>query len=335
MHFLVTVAVLVYAPLSGGAGARRAEATAALAAAERGAGAEVVDDPVGLWERGWTTEAALEFFARAARLVGEGRSNLARVELEQAEAALTRAEKIYAAELWRPGVKPEAAEAAKWHGVALFELKRREDANAAWQRAKELEPLTRLDESMVRPEVARAFAAVPLEGQGEQERTMRPDGDLGVGGRAALRDRPAARDIATLQRTLGLDAVLVAAIALDGGVLTYAATLRRPGCGSDLVTATRVDELMRRLDAAPCRADAPLAVLEAPAIAHPRPAPSLARGEVDGGRERRAPVWRKPWLWVGVVGALGVGVVLAASLWPRDATYSATVDFHQFAVSAR
>jgi len=80
-------------------------------------------------------------------------------------------------------------------------------------------------------------------------------------------------------------------------------------------------------------------VLEAPAIAHPRPAPApaiaAAKAAPAGGGERRGSVWRRPWLGVGVVGALGVGVVLAASLWPRDATYSAVADFHSFALGAR
>lgn len=308
MHFLVTVAVLVAAPPSGGAGARLGEAKAALVAAEAARGADVVDDPAALAAAGWTAERDLAFFARGARLVDDGRRALARVELDKAAERLDAAERVYAPELARPGVAEEWAEAAKWHGVALFELKRRDEAAQAWGRAKALFAGAMLTEAMVRPEVAQAFAAARA---GERPAAAAP---------AATGDPFA----------LGVDDVIDAAIAIDGGRLTYAAARREPTCATEVVTATRAEEIVRRLHEAPCRAGAAPSVREAPVIAHPRPAPSLA-GRVPGG-ERRPPVWRKPWLWVGVVGALGVGVVLAASLWPRDASYSATADYHSFAL---
>jgi len=68
VHFLVTVAVLLSAPPSGGAAARRAEATAALEAAESARGAEVVEDAAELVAAGWTAERNLAFFARGAQL---------------------------------------------------------------------------------------------------------------------------------------------------------------------------------------------------------------------------------------------------------------------------
>jgi len=312
VQFLVTVAVLVTAPPSGGAGARLGEAKASLVAAERARGVDVVEDAAELVAAGWTAEKNLAFFGRAAELVSDGRRALARVELEKAETLLAQAESAYAPELARPGVAEEWADAAKWHGVALFELKRRDEAVAAWGRAKALHPDALLTEAMVRPEVARAFAA------------------------ARAGERPAAPSLAEASlpasERLGLDAVIEAAIAIDAGVLTFAARRRGRDCATDVVTATRADALARRLDEAPCRAGAPaIAVAEAPVIAHPRAAPSLAKT----APERRARVWQKPWLWVGVVGALGVGVVLAASLWPRDASYSAVADFHSFALGGR
>jgi hypothetical protein len=111
-------------------------------------------------------------------------------------------------------------------------------------------------------------------------------------------------------------------------MLTYAATQRKDGCGSETITATRPEELLRRLDEEACRREAPIAVLEAPAIAHPRPAAAVVkRGERPLGK---TPVWQRPWLWLGVVGVVGAGVVLAVSLWPRDASYSAHLDYDQF-----
>ncbi|MCA1665123.1 MAG: hypothetical protein LC659_12785, partial [Myxococcales bacterium] len=259
----MTVAVLLSAPPSGGAAPRRAQASAALEAAERARGADVVGDPLALVAAGWTAEANLAFFARGAQLVSDGRRALARVELEKAEALFGAAETIYRDEGARPGIASEWAEAAKWHGVALFELKRAPEAARAWALAKRLERGSELTEAAVRPEVARAFAAAPVADAAP------------IAERAPDVERAPAIDVEGVQRTLGIDEVIVAAIAIDGGALTYAATLRRASCATDVVTATRADELARRLGEAPCRSGAPADVLAAEAIAHPRPPPAL------------------------------------------------------------
>lgn len=393
MHFLVTVAVLVYAPPSGGATARKGAAEAALAAAERARGVSVVGDALSTARRlqgeGWVAADELAFFGRAAQLVSDGRGALARVELERAEAAFAQAETLLRAELARAGVPTEAATAALWHGVALFELGHRSEAQRAWRRAVALEPTSTLTEAMVRPDVARAF------GDAQRRRpsaTLRietdPDSVLFVDGRRAshvvdpvsvgehlvvvraperraaaalvdvpaagasvtmtltpepgaaawamLEARPTADAIEALRGTLAVDAVLVAAISVDGGVLTFAAERRQSGCGSGTLTSTHVDELVRRLDEAPCRDAQPVALLEAAAIASPRPAPSARSSEARPPvRARLAHLWQRPWFWVTAVGVVGIGVVVAVNVWPRDASYSATLDFHQFSLSRR
>lgn len=316
----MTVAVLVAAPPSGGAIARRGEATAALEAAARARGADVVADAAALFARGWVAEKNLAYFGAAARLVDDGHKQLARVELEAAEQTFARAEGILGEHEGEPLVAAAWAEAAKWHGVALFELKRRDEAVRAFARAQALEPATELTEAVVRPEVARAFAAAA-------KLRAPPDGE----------PAPAAKR-QSLAAALALDDVIDAAIAVDGGVLTYAATRRRDDCATDVVVATRPDELLRRLDEATCRPGATSNPSDAPAIAHPRPAPSrttpfLTKETPLPTRAGRA--WEKPLIWVGVVGALGVGVVLAVNLWPRDASYSLSTDFHQFALVHR
>jgi len=318
VQILVTVAVLLSAPPSGGAAARRAEATAAVIAAEEARGVDVVVDPGALLERGWMSEKRLAFFGEAARLVDDGRRKLARVELDAAEQAFARAEALYEGHEALPGVRSSWAEAAKWRGVALYELKRREDAVRAFARAKGLDAATELTEAMVRPEVVRAFAAAPVAVEKAPER--------------AVAEAPAS--VVERMAALGVDATIEVAIAIDGGQLLYAATRREAGCMTDVVTARAADELVQKLSGAPCRGGAEVRVAEAPAIAHPRPAPLLTTKVAPGG-ERRPSVWRKPWLWVGVVGAVAVGVVLGASLWPRDPSYSATADFHSFALGQR
>lgn len=313
----MTVAVLVSAPPSGGAGARLDEARAAIVKAERARGTEVLEDPAALVDEGWTAEKNLAFFARGAQLVSDGRRALGRVELEKAEALLAEAESVYENERLRPGVAADWALAAKWHGVVLFELKRRDEANQAWARAKSLMPDEPLTEAMVRPEVAKAYAAVA------------------AGGRDA--DAPAAVAATTpaeIITRLGLDELVRVAIAIDAGALTYAAARLGEGCASDVVVATSAEELVRRLGAATCRSGAVANVEAAEPIARPRAAiagKGGARGRIDHG----TPLWRKPWVWAGVVGAIGVGVVLGVTLWPRQASYSAGLDYHAFALEPR
>ena len=203
------------------------------------------------------------------------------------------------------------SEAAKWHGVALFELKQRDEAMREFSLAKLLEPDSPLTEAQVRPEVARAYAAAPVADRGTLAGRQHED---------------------KMAERLDVD-VVQAAIAIDAGALTYAATRQRAGCATDVVTATRADDLLRRLDEATCKPGAASDPATAPAIAHPRPAPSLTKREAR--LPRRTRVWEKPLLWIGVVGAVGVGVVLAASLWPRDASYGLGGDFHSFAMVPR
>ncbi|HEY2748628.1 MAG TPA: hypothetical protein VGL86_28600 [Polyangia bacterium] len=311
MGFLVTVAVLVSAPPSGGAEARLGEARAAIVAAEKARGVEVLEDPEALVKAGWIGEKHLAFFAEGERLVGDARRALARVELEKAEALLDKAEATYRGHANLPGVRAEWGEAAKWHGVALFELRRRTEALAAWARAKALEPESPLTDAVVRPEVAAVFASVQAA-------------------------EPSAEPVPMPEGVGRLDAEIVdVAIAVDAGRLTYAGARRDNGCATALVVSTRADELVTRLHSATCDQGTDVIVAEAPVILHPRPAPAIARSGGAAVGERRVAVWRRPWLWVGVVGAIGVGVVLGVSLWPREATYSAGVDFHQFALGAR
>jgi hypothetical protein len=238
------------------------------------------------------------------------------VELAAAADAFAAAEAIYSAHKGWDGVAAAYADAVKWRGVALFELNRRDEAVHAFTVAKGFDRATELTEAMVRPDVARAFAAAPVGAP------MYRHGDKAIG-------EP--RDVLEVQ--LGLDDVVEVAIAIDAGVLTYAATRARAGCATDVLVATRPDELVRRLDEATCKPGSASDPSTAPAIAHPRPAPSLTKTEPM--MPRRTRVWDKPLLWVGVVGAVGVGVVLAVNLWPRDASYSIGADFHQFALSPR
>jgi hypothetical protein len=126
---------------------------------------------------------------------------------------------------------------------------------------------------------------------------------------------------------------LIVAGGRDLGAPVMAGQRVQRDCATATVIAPRADELLRRADAAACRAGAAIDVLRAPPLAHPRPAPSLTARLVRPP-PARAPVWRKPWLWVGIVGALGVGVVIVANVVPRAASYTGTLGFRSFALSA-
>lgn len=246
MHFLVTVAVLVYAPHAppGAAGEPALAGTVApldqvrrqIEAAERARGATVVADPIATAQRmhaeGWTDVAELAFFARGAKRVADGRQALARVELADAERDFADAEAVYAPELWRPGAASEAATAALWRGVALFELGRRGEAEAAWRRAVALEPAAQLTEAVVRPEVARAFAAA--------RRAPRPTATLTI-------DVPWANEVRVdrVARPAGAGAVTVGehfVEARGADYLPYAAVVDVPAAGATVAPPLAMDE---------------------------------------------------------------------------------------------
>jgi hypothetical protein len=394
VQFLVTVAVLMY-----GANGKAPvpDPQPAIAAAVRANGDIAVrpnDDWAGaLDKRVWVDRAALEFFRRGALLVSEGRRALGRVELAEAEEKLAAAEAVYTGELWRPGAASEAALAAVWHGVALFELSRRVAAESAFRRALALEPATNLTDAQVRPDIVRAFAqarvalprapvqlhfnrecssiAIIIDGGApyESDDACPDELEMAVGphflqARAVveslvvepvaqlidvkpgdkqlainltvdtietrlrtLREVPTAEGVRALFDTIAIDDALLVAVGKDGGTQVLAAQRVRPGCATATVVSPHADELWQRARAAECRPGQKIDVLAAPLIVHSR-SPSL----VQVRPRPVTPVWRRPWLWVGLVGALGVGVVIAASVVPRAASYTGTLDFHAFAL---
>ncbi len=165
VHLWMLVAVLVYAPPSGNAGSLREEVQAALAKAAGVSGTSPttsVDEHAlreAIAERlaGWVRADELGFFERARAKAEEGRRLLDRVELEAADAAFAEAERIYEAQLARPGVAALWSQAALWRGVAVFERGQSALARKLFRRAVALDPTARLTEASTRPEVVRAF----------------------------------------------------------------------------------------------------------------------------------------------------------------------------------
>jgi hypothetical protein len=158
VHLWPLVAVLVYTPPSGGAGAQRRAIEAALG---RALGPALDADALGKAQRerasGWLPAGAFDFFQSARAQAEEGRRHLERVELEEAEAAFAEAERIYERELAWPAVAALWSEVALWRGVVAFERHQPDLAERLFRRAVALDPAARLTEASVRPDVVRAF----------------------------------------------------------------------------------------------------------------------------------------------------------------------------------
>jgi hypothetical protein len=156
----VLVAVLVYTPPSGGAGARRGEIVQALRRAVAATGAQVAEGAIDRARGAIGSERPerLAFFGAAIRALRTAREHVERVELAEAEESLRALDRLYEPELHRPGVPQLWSEAALLGGIVAFERGQRDEARRLFRRAVALEPTTTLTEATVRPDVARAFA---------------------------------------------------------------------------------------------------------------------------------------------------------------------------------
>jgi hypothetical protein len=324
-------AVLVYAPQVGGAQPELPRVSAALKEALKARGAEVVDGAIDRASEdaraGWIPASQLKFFGAVRHALDEGKQAMVRVELEQAEAAFERAERILLTHLETAGATTLEAAVALQRGVALFELARLEEARRAFQRAKGFEPGLELTEATVRPDVARAFReAKPEKIEVPPAPTTEALSTLEI-----LRTRPDPAALAALEGTLGLDGVLVAAVGHDHGDLATVATRAYGGCTSALAESRAAipeaaSRLVDKLHKAPC-ADKPTDPLAAPTIAHPRPPPAPVEFRPQ---PKKVPIWQRPWLWAGLVAGSSLIIGLSAGLAPHGTNYSATLDASRF-----
>jgi hypothetical protein len=141
---------------------------------------------------------------------------------------------------------------------------------------------------------------------------------------AELRERPTREALATLAHTLNVHAVVMV-LAADGRGRNLVMVAQRfsPGCTTPTVNAPSAAELERRLAAAPCRADEPIAVLEPRAL--------VAAG--GAALAARPPRWfERPWVWVTTLSALSLGVVVLATTLPQATESRAIVDGANFAI---
>jgi hypothetical protein len=333
---LALVAVLVYAPPSGKAAGDRAQAEAALASAVGGSPLVGVDAVVAAAQKarteGWVPEARLAFFGEAKRLADEGARALERVDLARGAELYGQAEAIFERELGWPGAAARLADAALQRGVALFELKRSDEAKKEWRRAVGLDSGAQLTEARVRPDVVKAFHEAVAGGVARVELPAAPaEDDL----TATL---PAARAAAQLGDWLGVTDTYAAAIALDRGLPTFVVRrISAAGCTSATVTVsaatfdaaarTAVERLRGSEEKCPA-AEEPLA--DAEPIAHPRPVEASLS---TGAKRRPLRVYESPWLWSGVVAGAALVVGLAVGLTPRSTSVEAHVDGSAFSPS--
>jgi hypothetical protein len=179
-----------------------------------------------------------------------------------------------------------------------------------------------------------AAALVEVEGALTVELQPAPDPLLET--LESLRRAPSGEGLRALAGMRGLDAVYVAAAGVDAGELTLVgARVDASGCATAPATATGALEvaaasLIGRLkEASPACPGAPEAVLQAPAIAHPRPAPVAKKPPPPTPRKKK--VWERPWMWVGLLALSAVSIGLAAGLATTNTAYRANVDGSAFA----
>ncbi|HUS63631.1 MAG TPA: tetratricopeptide repeat protein [Kofleriaceae bacterium] len=153
---------------------------------------------------------------------------------------------------------------------------------------------------------------------------------------AELRARPTRPGAVALARALGLDGVLAVAVGVDRGVTTLVGQrYTNTGCTTAVETEPAAgsldraaDALARRLAAARDRCDAPPThILEAPAIAHPRPAPTPIS---DKPKPRKPKFYERPWLWAGLLAVTSVAVGVTAALVTREPTFQASLEGRRF-----
>jgi hypothetical protein len=181
-------------------------------------------------------------------------------------------------------------------------------------------------------------AAALVDVQTSMELELVPPLDPVLAQLESLRRAPDREALKALMAARGLDAVYVAAAGVDAGALTLVGErLDRAGCSTapatvtlqgsalDVAAASLVDRLQRAQPACP---GAPEEILQAPAIAHPRPAPVAVKTPPPPPRKKK--VWERPWIWMGLLAVSVVSIGLAAGLATSDTSYRANVDGSAF-----
>jgi hypothetical protein len=384
---LALVAVLVYAPASGGAGDRRSEIQAAIETAAGEVDVHALRAALADQAGGWVRADQLAFFEQAKQKAEEGRRLLERVELEAAERAFLDAEKIYEAHLGWPGVASAWSQVALWRGVGAFERGQAPLAKKLFQRAVALDPSSKLTEASARPDVVRAFAdankprasvkfsvdshgevsvdgkpaagevslgehvvlvraperlpqAVLVEVQGPMSLALEPVDDPVRLALDSLKRAPTAEGLEALAKLRGLDGIYLAAASIDAGEPTLVGErVDSKGCATSAIAlrGRSLDKLagtfLERLRDGEARCPAsPAAILEAPAIAHPRPAPPVVveKPKIVPKKKR---FWERPWLWVGLLAITTAGVAVGAALAPANNSYKANIDQSGFGIT--
>jgi hypothetical protein len=149
---------------------------------------------------------------------------------------------------------------------------------------------------------------------------------------AGLRARPSKAGADVLSGGLGLDGVMAVAIAVDAGKLTLAGEKHAAGCRGEVQVRAvdgSLDEaaaaLWASLERTEPKCDAKESqVLEAEAIARPRPEPAPSKQPKVPPKKPK--IWERPWIWVGALGVATLAVGLGAGLGIRSTVTDLTFD---------
>jgi hypothetical protein len=160
---------------------------------------------------------------------------------------------------------------------------------------------------------------------------------------AALRAHPSRSGAEMLTGALGLDGVIAVAIAVDAGKLTLVGERHaKAGCRTGAlarVVESSLDDAAGALLASleksepKCNEAKESVVLEAEAIAHPRPEPAAPKPPKVPPKKPK--IWERPWIWLGALGVATLAVGLGAGLGIRETRTDVTFTIGDFAGALR
>jgi hypothetical protein len=322
----LTLAVLVYAT-SGEEAAAPVRAQLVAALREQGAGIvdHAIDAAIADRRAGWRRREALAFFGEIRALMERGRRARERVELEEATHAYTEAEGVCEAHAAEPGIAALAGEAALERGVALAELRRLDEARAAFALALTRAPGLQLTEKHARPDVVRLFREVQKLPRAPAPLPAPAASDPSEARLIALRGGPDPAALALVVDSLGADAAVVALLSADGRRVLAARV--EAGCATAPALwpveslAAHVHELLE----APCETGAP-----APRLDDARLRPPLVAAVAAARRPAPKKARRWPWIVAGAMGVAAAVIGVTVGVVASDPRYTVKVDGRAF-----
>jgi hypothetical protein len=324
----LTLALLVY---SNGGEEVAVSVRQQLAAALRAQGAAIVDRAVDTaieeHRAGWRSKDSLAFFAEIRALVERGRRARERVELEEATRLFAEAEALCARHATEPAIGAVLGEAALEHGVALAELRRTDEARAAFTRALSFAPSLTLTEKSARPDVVRLFREIARAPRTPPQQPPKKDlvSDVTEERLSSLRQGPNGGAMSALVESLGADAAIFVVASSDGKRML--ASRAEAGCATAAIEldASKLELGVEQLLHAPCESGAPQLRVD---DARLQAAPVAVVAAQAPKPAKKAAKW--PWIFAGAMGITAAVIGVTVGVIASDPRYQLKVDGRSF-----